>query len=75
MRKLSERERFINYVLMIYGREGTWILRREGKHLTKYLVAWYVRESFPRPGWGGGDSVDRESFRREVLAPAGWYER
>ena len=71
---MSERERFITYVTRVYGRNGVWVLKRDGKHLTKAVVRQKVRASFPRPEWCGGDSIDREAFRFDVLQPAGWLE-
>lgn len=70
---------FIEYTLMFYGKNGIYELRKNGKALTKPTVTKLMPElqrEMIAQGWdfGGGDSMDREFFRNEVLEPLGYTQ-
>ncbi len=72
---------FVGYVCSFYGKGGIYVLSNaEGKLVTSTLVESLLpkmREAMKQQDWtwGGGDSIDREFFREEVLEPLGYFER
>jgi len=72
---------FVGYVCSFYGRGGIYVLSdAQGKAVTRALVTRLLpkmQEAMhkQRWNWGGGDSLDREFFREEVLEPLGYFER
>ena len=71
---------FVKYVLSFYGEGGVYEMRNaEGKTPTAQLVRSLLpamHDAMHKQGWNwcDGDSMDREFFREEVLAPAGYTE-
>lgn len=71
---------FVEYVLMFYGKGGLYELRNEeGKPLTakaahNLLPFLHYAMKEQDWSWGGGDTMDREFFREEVLEHAGYTE-
>jgi hypothetical protein len=69
---------FVKYVLSFYGKGGVYEMRNaEGKTPTAQLVRSLLPamvDAMQTQGWnwGNGDSMDREFFREEVLAPLGY---
>jgi hypothetical protein len=69
---------FVKYVLSFYGEGGVYEMRNaEGKVPTRQLVMSLLPamvDAMHKQGWnwGDGDSMDREFFREEVLAPLGY---
>jgi len=70
---------FIDYVYSFYGKDGVYELRKAGKPLTERMIAALLPEMEQKMKakkwrWGGGDSMDREIFREEVLEAHGYKE-
>lgn len=71
---------FVQYVMSFYGKGGIYEMRNaEGQALTRQLVKSLLPamvDAMQKQGWNwaDGDSMDREFFREEVLAPAGYTE-
>ncbi len=70
--------KFVKYVLSFYGKGGVYEMRNaEGKTPTAQLV-WSLLPAMADAmhtqgwNWGDGDSMDREFFREEMLAPLGY---
>jgi hypothetical protein len=68
---------FLGYCLMFYGKNGVYELRKDGKPVTRAVL----QENLPifealmewqEWDFGGGDSMDREFMRAEVLEPLGY---
>jgi hypothetical protein len=70
---------FIDYVYSFYGKGGVYELRKAGKPLTERMIVALLPEMEQKMKaqkwrWGGGDSMDREFFREEVLEAHGYKE-
>ena len=71
---------FAEYIFRFYGKHGLLELRNKAgtalsrRAIKSLLPAMYAKMEADKWDWGGGDSADREFFRTQVLAPAGYHE-
>ena len=70
---------FLGYCLMFYGKGGVYELRKDGKPVTRAVLQanldiYETLMEWQEWQFGGGDSMDREFMRFEVLEPIGYKE-